>query len=222
MSKYTPKILFINHNSLPNLTNIYEKYDRVIFYDDKYPYATRMLNCMLQLNYDYILLIHDIDILLHINEQVCSNLIKIMMESNIDRIDLKHSSVSTLDRIIPLNNNCFLVKTNDPHSYPYNVNPSIWKRESFIELLSNFKHKGYRDIEQIDVQTFSLKYNIYKIYSPEYIKCGYYDCVNFFKFLHISHAGKILFPDEKCRTIHNQSYMDVKSELQEITSKYFK
>jgi len=218
---YQNKILFINHNPDLNLENIYNKYNKVIFYNNDSPYATRVLECLSQLDSDYILFIHDIDILISANEDILSIIIVIMKSLKIDRIDLKHTPPNS-DNIMCIMNKIFMVKQNNPNFYIYNVNPSIWNRNSFMELLSNFKHKGYRNIEDMDVQMFSLKYNIYKLYTKSYLKCGYYNCTEFFKFLHISHAGKMLPWNNQYITEYGQSYIDIKDDFWNILNTYIR
>lgn len=222
VQKYKSKTLLINKNSDVNMEDIYRKYDRVIFYDDSTPYATRLLTCLLQLDMDYILLIHDNDILLHSNDDVLSDLNALMIEKDIDRIDLKHLPYDAPDHSsIVINEQMYLVRQLTPGFYIYNVNPSIWKRSVFIELLTAFKHKGYRDIEHWDVQYFCLRYRVYKLHTDDYLKCGYLDCPKFFKFLHISHSGKLLTPTADCKTEYGQSYIDANDDLKSIITKYF-
>ena len=60
------KTLLINQNDL-ELSNLYENFNEVVFYNDSEPYASRLLN-LSKLGYDYILFIHDIDILININD----------------------------------------------------------------------------------------------------------------------------------------------------------
>ena len=142
-----------------------------------------------------------------------------MRNLNIDRVDLKHSPILTNNNI--LIDGVSLVKQLNPNSFIYNVNPSIWKTTSFIDLLSNFRSKTYRTIEDIDTQIFCMKYNIYKTHTPSYLKCGYYNCTEFFKFLHISHSGTLLSSNENCCTVYGQSCLDIKEDLTNILNKYF-
>src|SRR3972149_11030209 len=64
--------LFLDHNKL-ELNELYSKYDEVIFYDGNDQYAKRLLTCLEKIKSDYFLLIHDIDILLSINDDVINS-----------------------------------------------------------------------------------------------------------------------------------------------------
>ena len=100
------------------------------------------------------------------------------------------------------------------------MNPSIWKRESFIDLLSNFKHKNYRTIEDMDVQMYSKKFKIFKMFSNKKLDCGYFQCLESFVFLHISHNGKLLPLNMNFVTVYGQSYSDISNEYIKIVEKY--
>ena len=220
IAKYSNKILFINNNSTLDLIDIYSKYDNVIFYNNNTPYATRLFDCLTQLSYSHILLIHHIDILLYSDEEILNKLLHTMSVHNIDRIDLKYTSDTISPNNIEFSDSISLIQQKDIGKYIYNVNPSIWKRESFLSILSKFKHCGYRDVEGLDMQIFCSNYNIYKIHSPMFVRCGYFECVDFFKFLHISHGGKLLRLNDSRTTIYGQSYDDIYDEYKTIVDKY--
>lgn len=212
-------ILFIDNNNL-DLSEIYNKYKEVIFYNENDTYATRVLSCLKQIKYDYFVFIHDIDILLDYNKNVLFDLYNTAKEYNYDRIDLKYSN-KLLDNKIRFNNSgLYIIPQTNPSDYIYNVNPSIWKKNSFIEILENFKHKTYRTIEDMDVQNFCVKYKIFKLYSETFLKCGYFECVDIFKFLHISHNGKLLPLNKTYTTVYGQPYTDIKDEYLDIVDKY--
>ena len=69
--------LFINENNL-DLKSLYEKYDDVIFYNNDDTYAVRVLNCLKKINYDYILFIHDIDIILNSDNTTLTKLFEFL------------------------------------------------------------------------------------------------------------------------------------------------
>jgi hypothetical protein len=229
-------ILMIDKNEL-DLTNLYSKYDKVIFYDKNDSYAKRVLSCLEQISLDYILFIHDMDILIDVDNNLLTEFFEFLRHNNFDRIDLKHSDrtdgsirlkfnsdskhsewKSNVDEII--DDDYYLIKQDDIRNYIYNVNPSIWKRESFISLLKSFQHKNYRNIEDIDVQQFAKNFTIFKIFSKNKITCGYYHSHPFFKFLHITHNGKLLELNQNFTTTYNQSYRDVSDIYIDIVNKY--
>jgi hypothetical protein len=189
------RTLLINQNDL-ELSNLYENFNEVVFYNDHEPYASRLLN-LSKLGYDYILFIHDIDILININEKTIDDLIDFSRKNKIDRIDLQwfDKSYNPNSKIYNLETQEYkfeLVKQDNPNGYIYNVNPSIWKLSSFIDLMFNFRNENYRTIEGYQTQLFAKKLEIYKLYLNPYLECGYFKCLPFFIFLHITHGGKLL------------------------------
>ena len=228
--------LFVNSNDL-GLEELYDKYDRVIFYDDSVQYAKRLIHCLDQIDDEYFLLIHDIDILLNVDNEVIESFYEFMKLRNVDRVDLKQSHNLNVSNVITvgksdsieswetINTNdigdgIYLVKQEDPKDFIYNVNPSIWKRESFLQLLNTYPDKTYRTIEGLEVQNYCTRFNIYKLYSKNAIDCGYFICLNIFKFLHISHSGKLLRLNNTFTTEHNQSYTPISTEYIKIVNKY--
>jgi len=228
------KVLFINENSL-DLSDIYSKYERVCFYKNEDPYSKRLIQCLNQIEDDYIVFFHDIDILINMNPNTIITLHDFLKTKKYDRIDLKHTESINSSLIYECLNihdhltwgkcdtvndtNMFLIKQDDPREYIYNVNPSIWRRETLLEIMNKFPTKTYRTIEDMDVQLFCKKYNIFKLYSKHKYECGYFNCVEDFKFLHISHNGKLL-PLNDYRTVYGQSYLDVKDEYESIVNKF--
>jgi hypothetical protein len=230
------KILFINKNNF-NLESIYEKYNKVIFYDDSKSYPQRLSECLNQINDVYVLLCHDIDILINVNEKLISELHNFLVHNNFDRIDLKHSSSlnSTLfyQCTNPMDFNTwestdryhnddklYLIRQTNPSDYIYNVNPSIWKRETLLEIMNSFPHKNYRTIEDIDVQIFTQKYTIFKMFSQEKKQCGHFDCINDFMFFHITHNGSFVPFNNDYSTIYGQSYLEIKTHYENMVDKY--
>jgi len=228
--------LFINKPT-HNIDHIIKQYDRVIFYNDEDTYATRLLSCLLQINDDYILLTHDIDIVISVHEDSISKIIKLAQQHNWDRVDLKYAAIDKNSILVDVTsenninqrdiftdkiykNRLYLVKQTKPENYIYNVNPSIWKREVLIHILSTFKDKTYRSIEGIDVQYFCEQYNVYKLFSSNVKECGYFQCVNEYVFLHITHGGKLIIPNDKLITEYGSSYKDVANQYNYIIKKY--
>lgn len=216
-------VLFINKNSL-KLDNIYSKYNQVHFYNDEDSYATRLHTCINQLDSEYFLLLHDIDILLHSDNNIVNLIYQAMLVEKIDRVDLKYTdnlgSSIVYDLSEYVGQGVFLVKQEDIYGYIYNVNPSIWKRSCLLEILSNFSDKGYRNIEDLDVQIFCRQFNICKLHTDTYTECGHFSCVDFFKYFHISHGGKLVPLNSNYTTVYGQSYIDVKEYYINIVDKY--
>lgn len=229
--------LFLNSNTL-ELTDLYSKYDKIIYYDGNDQYAKRLLTCFESIEDDYFLFIHDIDVLLDVDIKTIERFYSFLAVNNFDRIDLKYTDkinsnalmIKTDDNLDvtewlavfenEITDGIYLIKQDDPKDYIYNVNPSIWKKDSFVKLLSSFKDKNYRTIEEMDVQNFAKQFKVFKMHSKIKIDCGYFQCLDIFKFLHISHSGKLLPLNSSFTTVYGQPYKDVSNEYIKIVDKY--
>jgi hypothetical protein len=228
--------LFLNHNDL-DVTHIISKYDKIVYYDNNDTYAKRLQSCLENIDDEYFLLMHDIDILLNVDNIMIEKFYGFLKTTGFDRIDLKHSDNKSSSLIIEYDENkssndwktkqpeelgdgIYLVKQDNPANFIYNVNPSIWKKETLLEIVNTFNNKTYRTIEDMDVQQFCVKFKIFKLYSNNKIMCGYFNCLDSFKFLHISHSGKLLPINENFTTIYGQPYNDIKDEYIKIVDKY--
>jgi len=195
LSSYENKILLINKSDI-DLTNLYSNYKQVLFYDDNLPYASRLLK-LTELDLDYILFIHDIDVVVKRNDVVVEQLLDKMIEYDIDRIDLQYKNIihnqGTETLLIDRDNSKFyLNKQENVKHYIYNVQPSIWKMSTFMEIMLKFQNETYRTIESESMQVFCQKYRIFKLYWESYVNCGHFGCIPFFQFIHLTHAGKLL------------------------------
>lgn len=191
LNSYENKVLLINSTNL-DISNIVNQYKEVLYYDSTLPYASRLLTLSV-LPDKYILLIHDIDILVKYDANVLKNFISFMDDNNVDRVDLqvRHSWDQNAFKINY--NNIILSKQKDPNKYIYNVNPSIWKLNSLLTTMDIFCNETYRTIECISTQLYCSKnLHVYKLYSDSYIRCGWFSCLDFFQFIHITHHGKLL------------------------------
>ena len=209
--------LFINQNDL-DMSEIYSKYDKVIFYNNNDAYAKRLLTCVNQLDMDYFLLVHDIDIVVNVEGYTISKLFDYMQKENVDRIDLKFAEKTYSS--IPFSDDLYLVKQLDTNNFIYNVNPSIWRKSALTDVLSKFHYKSYRTIEDMDVQSYCNKFKVFKLHSSQKMSCGYFNCVIPFMFLHISHSGKLLPLTNDFVTVYGQSYADVSEKYIDIVNKY--
>lgn len=221
ISKDDNKILFINKNEL-KLENLYKKFDRVIFYNDNLPYAERLL-ALKDLDYEYVLFIHDIDIILEKDDKILDGLTNLAKSKNLDRIDLQYNYEGTNRGYHEIeidlgdeNKNFSLIRQVEAPTYIYNVNPSIWKLSTLLNIMERFSYCTYRTIELEDVQNYCINnnYKIYKLHSEKILKCGYFTCLEFFKFLHITHGGKLL------STLHFSLDEVIKEKYTKIVEKY--
>jgi hypothetical protein len=220
--------LFINDSAGVPL-DILQHYDDVAYYDDSLPYAGRMLQCMNQINYDYFLLILDTDIVLNVDTIILEWFVKFLKSTDYDRIDLKYTSnlqsslildIEDWKQVKEIGSSTYLVRAENPHDYIYNLNPSIWKRESFMDLLTTFPEKNYRNIEFLDVQEYCQKFNVFKMHSKNFLECGWFRCLELFKFLKITHGGRLLPLNNEFMTPSGQSYVDCYQDYLKMYAEY--
>jgi hypothetical protein len=177
------KVLMVN-----KVPTIPLHFDRIVTYDDRLSYSKRVLQGLQQIDSDYVLFYHDMDILLRYSPNDVSELVQFMRDSNIDRVDLQHSALhgETMKwKDITLTRST---------SYVYNVNPSVWKREVLLDIMTRFD-KSYRMIEDMETQTYCARFNIFKIWSSRRIHAGYFHTTPFFIYLHVTHDGKLVPPE---------------------------
>ena len=198
LKSYENKILLINKSNM-DLSDLYSEYKEVLFYDDTLPYASRLLEIQ-KLNLEYALFIHDIDILVKKDDEVIEHLLETMLTNNIDRIDLQYKN-NPKDKkdmlLIDKYKHKFYLNPQlsafpGEGDYIYNVNPSIWKISTLMEIMNKFKDKTYRTIELSETQQFCTKYKVYKLFWESYINCGWCSCMPFFQYIHLTHHGKLL------------------------------
>ena len=230
------KILIINKNDLNH--ELYSKFKDVVFYDDSLSYTDKVSDVLKRIDSKYILFSHEVDIPLKREPLVLDKFIKLMEIENIDRIDLQPNGgnsgkfikiesdedVENWPRLdlseIQTYDMCLSPHT-DPNTYIYNVNPSIWKRDSLIEIFDTFKGRSYRDIEYDDVQKYCTKFKIYNLYSAGHtLRCGYMNSLPIYKYLHITHYRRMLRFDGNWVCEFGWSYVDCAQEYVDIVNKY--
>lgn len=204
-NKYTVHILSDKH-----ITCDYN----VIIYDNELPYASRILSCLSKITSEHILITHENDILLKFNESIIDTFVSTMKKNNISSIELKQS-INICDPI-QINNTLFLSRKNT--GYIYSVQPTIWNRNGFIFLLSNFKNKTYRTIECEEINNFILKHlNTYITYTTNPVNTIWYKVTEAYYFIHLT-SRLLLLPCSKNNNL--DSY--IQSQHEYISEKYLK
>jgi hypothetical protein len=185
------KVLLINDAQLDK--SIIDCFDKIIFYKDEHPYAKRLGN-LREISANSILLLHDNDILIYKDLGVINRLNRYLVTNQIDRIDLQYlpNTIDSTVLRVEDENFSFTLWSQTPQTYMFNVNPSIWKLSSLMDIVDTFCDKTYRNIELDPVQSYCSKYKIFKLFHHSYMNCGYFKCLPFFVFLHITHGGKLL------------------------------
>jgi hypothetical protein len=234
----TNKYLLINNTDKLD-DDFYRKYNGVYFYNEQETYASRLLNTVNKINCEYFLWTHENDIFISGKFNLLKKLISIMKKCNIDRINLQanggnvpvggnecieidenksaeewihrdHGFIST---------NPLLMLHNAKGTYQYNVNPALWKKETFLELLNFFKNSTYRSIEY-DVVDYVQKFRIYNFNNNFSLNSGYQRCTPIYKYLHVTHHGKLLRHDESMCNEYGQSYSDLYNDYTNIIIKH--
>jgi hypothetical protein len=212
--------LFIEKNDL-DLSDLYSKFSKIVFYDDSLSYGQKVLSCLYQIDYEYFIFIHDCDIVCYVDNQKINDFFNFLKSNNYDRIDFQLAydfNRECADTI--KDDDLYFIKSSntdtDNNGYIYNVNPSIWKRETFIKILETHGYRDYRTIEHPDVQKFCLQFEIFKLYSKNIYRCGYFICLEPFRYIHITHNRKLL----SLSNLSEESCKDIKDDYTCIINKY--
>jgi hypothetical protein len=213
-------ILIINKND-EDLNEIYNNFEKVIFYDDSQTYGYRLLNTIKEIPYDYFIFIHDNDIVFHIDVEKVKSMFNFLRKNNYDRVDFQLAyDFDTLKGHEIMDDELYYIKSSNADTtnkgYPYNVNPSIWKKETLLDIMNKFGFRDYRTIEHPDTQNYAVNFNIFKLFSKNKFQCGYFICIEPFRYIHITHSQKYLNID----TLPNGSCDDIKDEYEKIVNKY--
>jgi len=192
------------------------KYDRhtdlkyeTILYNDDTVYTKRLKSCIEKVKEDYLIIIHEKNILLKYSDDFINKLVNIMQTNKIDSIDLKSrraclSDVTVTDTI-KLSN----LKNMD---FTFNLQPRLWKRTSAIELFSSVEAKTYRNSEDNEMQS-AIKKNqsTYGLCSDTSIITTLgFDVIPEFIYMPITNYDKfIINPIEKIDKLIDDEYKNV-------------
>jgi len=191
-------------------------FDGIITYDDSLAYSDRVLSVLNQLDTEYVVFIHDNDLVMSFSNDAFTDMRSIIKNYNIDRL---------IFGIIGNNNGSIhtyrfsLVKATDtqtPHfCIPYDVGPSIWKVNSFKNGLTLIPNTSYRDIESSKIQDYCKEQlNVYGFslddkYPPYYVTGRPFP--EPFQFLHLFVRGNLY---------ESYVYMDQEANFITIKNKY--
>ena len=232
LKSYKNKILLIDNNF--KKTEYDNDYVTIIKYDDKQPYGSRLLN-LNKINDDVILFMHETDVLIKYDVSILNNLKQYIVDNKIDKIELQHcawppakiplkQTYNMQNKEIYFNELCNLYKIDNPDFFVYNVNPTLWRKETLLNIMNHFKDNNYREMESKQVQQYtSSKFNCLSLKCEQYVKCAHFTCPLFFQFIHLTHYGKFAqlknkFYDNKNFKHLNDSYL-LDSEIYDIYMK---
>jgi len=172
-------------------------FTKTILYDDTLKFTKKVYTTVSQIQDEYILFCHDNDIILHINTIDIENMLTIMKQQNIDRIDLKHYSADTngiiLGKTYDINPNtsvCVYDKSSR-YVFTYNVQPSLWKRSALLDIMSKFDCT-YRHIEFIVQDYCRETKNMAFLSTKTPIPNGYMALTPSYLYLHITFNGHLM------------------------------
>jgi hypothetical protein len=154
-----PKVLFVNKNE-ETIDNIF---DKIIYYDDALTYPCKLMFLCENIDTKYISLVHDNDVVMNFDNDLCYQYVNDMDKNSIDRlmfgvIKRRYSFESYFTKALKGCTSRFMT--------PYDVGPSIWKLDSLKEIMSHYKDKSYREIEESSIQDYCDKnYNMYGLVS---------------------------------------------------------
>jgi len=232
LKSYKNKILLIDNNF--KKTEYDNDYVNIVKYDDKQPYGSRLLN-LNNINDDVILFMHETDVLIKYDVSILNNLKQYIVDNKIDKIELQHcafppdkiplkQTYNIQNKEIYFNELCNLYKIDNPDFFVYNVNPTLWRKETFLDIMKQFKDYNYRQMESKQVQQYTAsKFNCLSLKCEKYVKCAHFTCPLFFQFIHLTHYGKFAqlknkFYDNKHFKHLNDSYL-LDSEIYDIYMK---
>ena len=190
-----------------------QMYNGVLIYDDSFPYPHRVAQILEQIDSEYVLFIHDIDVIIHWDLQKFVDLFRIIQKHQLDRLFL-----GMLNRIEPcIEESEFSLtpaRSSPIYVTPYDVGPSVWKRSSFLALMKKYQTKSYREIEFCEIQKDCLELKCYgialtKFYDPMFQLAR--PVCSHFQYVHILASG---------RWFHMLCYMDFQLALWKLIQKY--
>jgi hypothetical protein len=189
--------IFIGIDSNPNEFIFNENFN-LINYDINLNYTKRIKSILEKINDDYIVLVHDIDIMLNFDNEILEKYFNIVKENRLDR--LSFGVYNNPNKIIQKDN--IVICKLDPRISnnfftPFDHTPSIYNRKNLIELYTIFNHESYVSVEQnLEVQRYvNENYKFYGIQKTNDIILKYHRgfvFTEFFNFLHITIQGKFL------------------------------
>jgi len=157
-SKNTSVTIAVNKGADVSLLEMFN----ILYYDDTKTYPSRLVELCKQIQSDYILFFHDIDILLRFDTSHFESLINWIRSEEVDRFSLGVYPSKNFTHMIedmPIAklglNDCEWFVT------PYDVGPSIWNVKTFMSLMEEFKNENYRTIESSGIQQRLLEKKVY-------------------------------------------------------------
>lgn len=203
---------------LTNSTNDFQfnKNIKIHLYDQSRSYPARLLNFLESIEDEYVLLTHDVDLIINFNHTKIENYLNIVKCNNIDRLSLGvfvgndkiFKNEIEVCKLYPRMSSNFFT--------PFDYAPSIYKKSKLIELYSKFSNENYQSLElNPEVQKYVFEnMNSYGISKNNSVKLIYHRGFVYtedFNFLHITVKGELL---------EENLYFDLKNIANNFIKKY--
>lgn len=176
------KIIAVNKDSFLKKLNK----DLIIEYDESIPFAQRMLYILNYVETKYIIYIQDNFIPVSYDYNKINICVEWLNTNNYDGLQLYINNCdSNTDNLIKITDDIYTYY-NSVISYPYSVHPSIWNKESLINIFINHKNSIYRNIE-LDVSNYvNNNFKVFRLANiGKTIQTNGCKLLPFFQYIHI-------------------------------------
>lgn len=188
----------------------------IIKYDLNLSYPSRLISILENIDSDYILLSHDVDILLNFDIIKYNKYLNIIKDNNIDRLSMGVFVGNDIieDGMLKI---CKLEKHMSTNFLtPYDYAPSIYNRIKILDFYKNFRTETYKNLEHNELAQSYINDNLncYGIQKNENLKLIYHRGFVYtsdFNFLHLTISGKFM---------NEENYFDLISDFNKIKDKY--
>lgn len=135
---------------------------QVYRYNDANPYAKRLVEVCSQIQSDYVFFFHDVDVLMSFDGSKLQEMLAWMQINETDRFLLGVlPSRLFVERIGDISIGKSGLNVCDWFTTPYDVGPSIWKRQTMLELMTKNSTETYRSIESSAIQDDLAQKNVF-------------------------------------------------------------
>ena len=193
-------------------------FDKIIRYTDSDQYSQKLLYILDQIDTQYMVLIHDNDLVIEFDCTLFDNLLNVCASNTIDRCMFGVVARSASESLVVADTH-FIGQMNhlrSPHFFlPYDVSPSLWKVDSYKQALRAIPPTSYRAIESSAIVSFCIHHlKMYGFLSNPYKPAKYVIGRPFyphFQFLHIFCSRQRLEP---------HLYMDQQEAYEKIIERF--
>ncbi len=196
----------------------FKKNFRIINYNPELFYTDRLISVISKIDAEYILLIHDVDLIINFDINLFNSHFNTVINYDIDRLSL---GVFNLNKRIIYDNNISITNINgfnlsQNFLTPFDYAPSLYKCEKLLNFYKNFQGQKYSHLEHdLTAQSYIMQnFNCYGLCKDERINLIYHRGFVYstsFNFLHITIGGKFM---------SLENYFDLKEEFLCIKNKY--